>query len=44
MTSIEDLNSELKKKVDFIIDDGEIKGKPSTLIDLSKDDIEVKER
>lgn len=44
MTSIDDLNSEIKKKVDFIIDDGEIKGKPSTLINLSKGDVEVKER
>ena len=43
MTSIEDLNKEIKEKVDYVIDEGPIKGRPSTLIHF-KEDIEVKER
>jgi len=43
MTSLEDLDDEIKSKVDFIIYDGEIKGTPSKIIDLT-DEIEVTER
>jgi len=44
MTSLDDLDNEIKNKVDFIIYDGEKKGKPSTLIDFTKENIEIKER
>jgi L-threonylcarbamoyladenylate synthase len=44
MTSLEDLDNELSPWIDFTIYEGEKKGKPSTLIDLSKDKIEIKER
>jgi tRNA threonylcarbamoyl adenosine modification protein (Sua5/YciO/YrdC/YwlC family) len=37
MTSLDDLNSEIKSKVDFIVYEGQIKGKPSKIIDFSKD-------
>lgn len=44
MTQVEDLDDELKKHVDFFIDEGEIKGRPSDIIFLDKDEIEIKER
>lgn len=44
MTSVEDLDDELKKKVDFLIDEGELKGRPSTIIHLDKKKIEIRER
>jgi len=44
MTDLENLNPELKKKVDFIIYDGPIKGRPSTIVNLTKEEVEVKER
>jgi len=43
MTSLEDLDSEIKSKVDFIINEGPKKGKPSRIIDLT-DDEKVVER
>jgi len=43
MKSAEDLNNEIKEKVDYIIDEGEINGKPSTLVHFEKE-IEVKKR
>jgi len=43
MTSLDDLDDEIKSKVDFIVYDGEIKGIPSKIIDLT-DDIRVIER
>lgn len=43
MTSIEDLDSDIKSKVDFIVYEGIKKGQPSKIIDLT-DDIEVIER
>jgi len=36
MTSLEDLDNEIKKNVDFIIYEGKIKGKPSQVIRVSK--------
>ena len=44
MTSLEDLDSNLKSKVDFVINEGEIKGNPSTIVDLTKKDLKIKER
>jgi L-threonylcarbamoyladenylate synthase len=41
MTSIEDLDDELKVKIDFFIDEGEINGTPSKIIRLDKDEVEV---
>ena len=36
MTSLEDLNEEIKSKVDFIVYEGKIKSPPSKIIDLTK--------
>jgi len=48
MTKIEDLdldiNDSIRHKVNFVIDEGEIKGRPSKLVHLEKDGVEVKER
>ncbi len=35
MTSLDNLNEDIKQKVDFIIYDGEILGRPSTIVDLT---------
>jgi len=43
MTSLDDLDNEIKSKVDFIVYDGEIKGTQSKIIDLT-DDVKVIER
>jgi|TARA_Y100000310_G_scaffold338453_1_gene428142 L-threonylcarbamoyladenylate synthase len=43
MTSLDDLDSEIKSRVDFIVNEGEKKGNPSKIIDLT-DDTEVIER
>ena len=34
MTSVKDLDAEIKNSVSFILDEGEIKGKPSRIVDL----------
>jgi tRNA threonylcarbamoyl adenosine modification protein (Sua5/YciO/YrdC/YwlC family) len=44
MTSLEDLDDDIKNKVDFIIYENEKKGAPSTLVIFDKDKVEVKER
>lgn len=44
MTSLENLNPEIKAKIDFIFYEDEKKGKPSTLIDLTKKKVGIKER
>src|SRR3989338_7981503 len=38
MTSLEDLDSEIKSMVDFIVYEGEKKGKPSRIIDLTDEE------
>jgi len=44
MTSIDDLNKKIKEKVDFIIYEGQIKGTPSQIIDLTKGETEIIKR
>lgn len=44
MTSIDNLSSEIKKKIDFMIDAGEVRGRPSTLINLTMEEIGILER
>lgn len=44
MTALEDLDPDIKSKVDLIIYEGDKKSSPSTLVHLNKDTIEVKER
>jgi len=44
MTSIENLDPEVKSKVKFIIYEGEIPGRPSTMVHLGTDKIEIVER
>ena len=44
MTSIEDIDPDVKTRVDFIIDAGNIKGKPSDIIFLDDLEIKIKER
>jgi len=43
MTSLDDLDNDIKSKVDFIVYEGVKKGKPSRIIDLT-DDVKVVER
>lgn len=44
MTTLENLNSEIKGKVDFIIYEGEKQGRPSKLVHLEGEEVKVKER
>lgn len=44
MTDIEDLPSEIKDKVSFAIYEGDKQARPSTLVDLTKENIQVVER
>lgn len=44
MTSLDDLDSAIKNKVDFFIDDGEINGRPSTIVFLDKEKVEIRKR
>jgi L-threonylcarbamoyladenylate synthase len=44
MTSLDDLNPDIKKKVDYIIYDGPLVGRPSTVVHLEGQKIEVLER
>jgi L-threonylcarbamoyladenylate synthase len=42
--SVKDIPESIKKAVDFVIDDGIIKGKPSTIVNLTKNPPEIIER
>ncbi len=44
MTSVEDIDPEIKAKVSFIIDEGLLPGSPSKIIHLEGKDIKVRER
>lgn len=44
MTSIENIDSEIKAKVDFVIDEGEKIGKPSNIIHLEGEKVKIRER
>jgi L-threonylcarbamoyladenylate synthase len=44
MTSLDNLGPEIRKKVDLIIYQGEIKGTPSTLVIIDNDDVAIQKR
>jgi L-threonylcarbamoyladenylate synthase len=44
MTTLDNLNLDIKNGVEYIIYEGEKKGRPSTLVHLEKDEIEIKKR
>jgi len=44
MTSLDDINPDIKKAVDFIIEDGALKGRPSTVVHLEEDEIKINVR
>lgn len=44
MTRLEDLGSIIRNKVDLIVYDGELRGTPSTLVIIDKDEVEIHKR
>ena len=44
MTSVEDIDEDIENHVDFMINEGQISGRPSTLIDLTKKKKKVTKR
>jgi L-threonylcarbamoyladenylate synthase len=44
MTSLEDLDEGIKRQIDFIVYDGPIKGRPSNIIHLEKEVVEIDDR
>jgi len=44
MTSLDDLNPKIKGHMNFMIYEGKLEGRPSKIVDLSHDNIEIKER
>lgn len=44
MTSVEDINPDIKAKVSFIIDDGERKAKPSNIIHFHDSEVKIRDR
>lgn len=44
MTSLDDLDDEIKQSVEFMVYEGEKHGRPSTIVDLTGEEVRVKER
>lgn len=44
MTSLEDLEDEIAKRVKFVLYEGELKGRPSTIVDLTKTELDIVKR
>lgn len=44
MTSLDNLNEKIKTKMKFIIYEGEKKGHPSSIVDLTKEDLDIRKR
>ncbi|MBI2176517.1 threonylcarbamoyl-AMP synthase [Candidatus Woesearchaeota archaeon] len=44
MTSVDDLDESIRQKVDFIIYEGEKQGRPSTIVKLFEEEVQVVER
>jgi L-threonylcarbamoyladenylate synthase len=44
MTSLDNLSSDIKKVIDFIIYEGEKQGSPSTIVNLSEAKVDIKKR
>lgn len=44
MTDLDDLDEDIKRQVDFIVYDGPIKGRPSNIVHLEKEVVEIKDR
>jgi len=44
MTSLDNLDDDIREKVDFAIDEGEKKGKPSKIIHLEGEEVKIRER
>lgn len=44
MTSLDNLNPRIRAHMNFIIYEDELKGRPSKIVDLTKENVEVKER
>ena len=44
MTSLDDLDDSIKNKVDFCIFEGPKQGRPSKIVHLERDDVEIRER
>lgn len=44
MTSLDDVDDRIKRNLDFIIYEGEKKGRPSTIVDLSKKESQITKR
>ncbi|MCD6589670.1 threonylcarbamoyl-AMP synthase [Candidatus Woesearchaeota archaeon] len=44
MTSLDNLDPRIRNQVDYIIYEGEIKGRPSTIVHLEREEVLIKER
>jgi L-threonylcarbamoyladenylate synthase len=44
MTSLDDIDPEIQKEIDFVIDEGKKEGRPSKIIHLEGEEVKVRER